>query len=259
MGESHGLSEAALVGELAAVREEVGQPGYWATLHENTHRWAEELSVGPFWTDVKNNLNRWRTEYSARTGSALVEGPFPHFVAKSEAGVKDKLLRAFRADADFVTRSFPLTGPPIPLLTDLVRTRIACPYIDGVEFLATAIQELAESKGWTHTRQREGKIEGYFAQHLGVEQEVIYRVAGSSTLARVVCEIQVASVLATRMWDATHPLYEEARGRADNPEHWQWKPDDPRFIANQAGHMIHLADGLLIQLRDGIRNRKGPK
>ena len=75
-------------------------------------------------------------------------------------------------------------------------------------------------------------------------------------MATINCEIQLASELATRVWDASHPLYEDARTRSASPEEWQWKPTDPHFIANQLGHMIHLADGLLVQLRDTQNPRK---
>jgi len=104
---------------------------------------------------------------------------------------------------------------------------------------------------------REGRIEGYFAQHITFEQSVILRIAGHEQIATLKCEIQLASELATRIWDASHPLYEDARIRRNSPSEWQWTPDDPRFIANQLGHMIHLADGLLVQLRDA--NRLGRK
>lgn len=105
-------------------------------------------------------------------------------------------------------------------------------------------------------RERQGRLEGYFAQHVNITQDVMYRSAGVPTQARVVCEIQLATDFATKMWDATHPFYEQDREGERDPAAWQWVPSDPRFIANQLGHMMHLADGLLVQLRGQDNHRK---
>jgi hypothetical protein len=144
----------------------------------------------------------------------------------------------------------------LPILNDIVRTRIACPFIDGVEFLATKLSELAIDRGIFLERSREGRLEGYFAQHINISQRVIYQLGGIDRLADITCEIQVASEMATRMWDVGHAIYELVRGQESTPENWQWSPHDPRFIANQLGHTIHLADGLLVQIRDSGKAKK---
>lgn len=251
------LTEEDWLRELATLRPEVRLPGFWANLSENSARWAEELSVGPFWTEAKRRLDQWRTEYRADTDADLFSQPgLPNFTAKPEKSTRDKLFRRCKQEADYLPKAIAKEGAPIPRLGDLVRTRIPCRYIDGVEFLANKIMGLAEEMELSPKRRREGRIEGYFAQHITVHQEVIFRLAGHGELTRVVSEIQIASEMATRMWDAAHPLYESARLRIAEPRDWQWKPNDPRFISNQLGHMIHLADGLLVQLRQAMRKRK---
>jgi len=244
------LKEADWLRELAALRPEVRLPGYWKNLAENAARWAAELTVGPFWTEAKNRLDQWRTEYRALTEADLLLQPgLPDFVSKPETSIRDKLFRRCKDDPEYVQKALAGEGPPIPRLGDLVRTRISCRYIDGVEFLANKLFALAKEMGFHSERWREGRIEGYFAQHVIVQQDVIFRLGGQGELGKIRCEIQIASELATRMWDAAHPLYESVRGSAVAPENWQWKPDDPQFISSQLGHMIHLADGLLVQLR----------
>ena len=118
--------------------------------------------------------------------------------------------------------------------------------------LLSKLFELARQMNLTPNRCREGRLEGYFAQHITFAQQVYYRFAGGNEPATVLCEIQVATDLSTRIWEATHLVYEKARTTADHPEDWQWNPKDPRFVSRQLGHMMHLADGLLVQLREAI-------
>jgi ppGpp synthetase/RelA/SpoT-type nucleotidyltranferase len=235
--------------KLPEVRPEVAMPGFWSMLAQNSQRWSEELSVGPFWAAARAQLDQWRTEYRSNTAADLLASVgLPNFVSKSEASIQNKVARRFPEGSESSQKAFLADGPPIPQIGDLVRTRIACRYIDGVEFLSSKLVTLANEMGLSPVRSREGRIDGYFAQHITVSQEVIFRFVGQTQLANIACEIQVASEMATRMWDAAHPLYEQVREGTNDPEEWQWKPDDPRFISHQLGHMIHLADGLLVQL-----------
>lgn len=236
--------------ELGNTRPEVAIPGFWDTLGQNCAKWASEISAGPLWTEARTRLPRWRTEYRGHTQSALLASTeLPDFVAKTAESTKRKLLGRCRANKDYLTKAFPKEGPPIPRLGDLVRTRIVCRYIDGVEFLASQLLVLAKDFAEDARRRREGRVEGYFAQHITFLHDGVYHLGGGAQTAKVPCEIQIATELATRMWDASHPFYEVSRERTDRAETWQWDPSDPRFIANQLGHMIHLADGLLVQLR----------
>jgi len=226
--------------------------GHWALVAKNAENWAREISVGPFWSEAERRLTQWRTEYRQTYGGDLLGGSWPSFQSKTEPSIKDKVIRRCNGDPENVASVFASKGPPIPLLSDLVRTRVECRYIDGVEFLATKLVELAKEFGHECERDRQGKIEGYFAQHIKVKLDVFYRLMGHSQSFAVLVEIQVASELATRMWQATHGLYEVDRSdsSAPQPQDWQWQQSDPRFISNQLGHMMHLADGLLVHLRD---------
>lgn len=235
------------IGELHPVTK---IPGYWQNISASCDQWATEVTVGPFWKNATAKLDQWRTEYVATMeGDLLVAPGLPKFVGKSEVSIKDKVIRNCQKKGQFISEAIALGNAPVPQISDLVRTRIACRYIDGVEFLTSKLYELAQEMDLNPKRDREGRLEGYFAQHLTISHDVIYRFAGKPELTKVRCEVQVASEMATRMWEASHPVYEVVRGTASRPEDWQWAPNDPRFISNQLGHMIHLADGLLVQLR----------
>ena len=238
---------------------EVLLPGYWENIGNNSATWANEVSAGPFWQTAHAQLDLWRQEDRSEHASDLLsEVGLPKFVGKSAASIKDKVCRKCK-DPEFASVAVDSKGPPVPKISDLVRTRIACRYIDGVEFLASKLCKVAEEMGLGPRRERQGKVEGYFAQHITINQDVIYRIAGVSRQTKVLCEIQLATDFGTRMWDASHSLYERVRGKASTAESWQWTPEDPRFIANQLGHMIHLADGLLMHLRNSGSPSKDSK
>ena len=163
--------------KFAEIRKEMSIPNFWGALAENCDTWSDEVSVGPFWAAVRSNLARWRTEYSSLTGADLLTSPvLPEFVGKSKSSIQDKLIHRCKLAPDTVEELIAKDGPPIPKIKDLVRTRIKCKYIDGVEYLADRLVDLADERGCILERSREGRIEGYFAQHVIVKQSVILRL-----------------------------------------------------------------------------------
>ena len=250
-------SDEELLDCLSGRWEQIRAPGYWTNIAQNCETWATEISGGPFWKSASTRLDQWRTEYRAQTGAdLLVQSELPRFRSKPELSIREKIVRRLRENQFSINEIFQSEGQDVPAIGDLVRTRISCRYIDGVEFLASKILNLAKEMNLRPVVERQGSIEGYYAQHVNVSQDVIYRFGGVSKLTVIECEVQLASEMATRMWDASHPLYERVRNNATLPDDWQWRPHDARFISNQLGHVIHLADGLLVQLRDRRLGRK---
>jgi hypothetical protein len=248
------LSESDWIRQLRHTRPEVTIPGFWKGVEENCRIWAEHVSIGPYWSAASNHLSRWKTEYSNMKADSLLPEPMlPKFQGKGETRIRTKLHQCCVDDDAF--QAFPTDGPPIPSLNDLVRTRVSCKYLDGVDFLADKLQELAEEIGICLHRSREGRVGGYFAQHIYFTEDVYWRFGGETQPCTIRCEIQLATQLSTRIWEATHPFYETEREELEGTLDWQWKPTDPRFVAHQLGHMIHLADGLLVQLRESVGPR----
>lgn len=233
---------------LAEIEEQhphIKAPGYWDVVSENCTQWARELSVQNFWLNVGRQAPTWDGEFkSSFNGGSLLARPLESFVGKSAASIKSKVLRhanvGFNDAGDY----------PVPKLNDLIRTRVICAYLDGVEFFANKLELMGKDAGITIERNRQGRTEGYFAQHCYFEECVLFRIGGSTNSTKVKCEIQIATQLSTRVWEASHDLYEKHRENKQRAEDWQWNPQDPRFIAHQLGHMIHLADGLIVQLRN---------
>lgn len=233
--------------------------GYWDTLQKNCEQWAIDVSVSPFWQAVKDRQPGWSNEFHRKTSGALLSSSvIPSFVGKRIKRIKEKVVHDWIDDgkpAD-VSKYWPPTGPPVPLLNDLVRTRIECQFLDGVEFFGNCLEQLAtELDKQKCTRERQGRVVGYFAQHFCFSEKVIFRFGGSEDLVAITCEVQIATALATRVWEESHRIYEVWRAQSDRPEDWQWNPADPRFTSRQLGHMVHLADGLLVQLRNTAQTK----
>ncbi|MCH8806410.1 MAG: hypothetical protein IH986_10015 [Planctomycetes bacterium] len=236
----------------AALRSELSIPGYWNSLTENCAQWASEVGVCGFWKDVEKHRKAWSNEFHQKTGgSLLAQDQLPQFCGKQWERIQTKIEQFTTGKgANNPKEYWPAEGPPVPRLNDLVRTRVVCQFLDGVEFMGNKLQELATEMGLRVTRERQGRLEGYFAQHLYFDHEVLFRFGGSPQQVTIKCEVQIATLLATRLWYESHGVYEEWRGQEETQEEWQWDPSDSRFIARQLGHMIHLADGLLVGLRD---------
>lgn len=242
--------------ESAKLRPEIAVPGYWESLQENCDDWARYASVGPLWNEVKKKIPIWSNEFYAKTGGALLSLPdLPDFRVKGVDRIREKICHRALSDPEYldIGKAWNACEPAIPAINDMVRTRVVCKFLDGVEFFASRLEEAAQQMGIKVSREREGKLQGYFAQHLVFEQNVFFRRGEANRAATISCEVQIATILATRIWDESHLTYEQSRTRAERSEEWQWNPEDPRFIARQLGHMIHLADGLLVQLRNSTK------
>lgn len=234
-------------------------PGYWEALAFNSDNWAHEISASPLWREAKDNLENWKKEYRRKySGSLYKESTLQNFVGKAAGRIREKVFdKISRAEdqAVEISRIFD-QRVAIPRLEDLVRVRIETQFLDGVPFLATKILDLAKSHDPYAKIEPKGKLSGYFAQHVTFALPVYFRFAGSNHSCNVTCEVQVATTLATLVWENSHGLYESSRSNLERSEDWQWSPNDPRFLSRQLGHMIHLADGLFCNLRDQSKTQK---
>lgn len=227
-------------------------PGYWSSLAENAATWAREISAGHFWQSANTELESWRKEYLRDFGGTLSIGSLPNFVGKSEPRLKEKTIEKIRRakTVEIGVQAIYDQHVPVPRLEDLVRVRLAVQFLDGVPFLARKILELAKKYDSNVEIEPKGSLNGYFAQHLTFRSQVFFRFGGPPVACDVTCEVQIATSLATHVWENSHALYENTRVTLERSEDWQWSPGDPRFLSRQLGHMIHLADGLFCNLRD---------
>ncbi len=236
--------------ELADAIPATQDPDYWTTLEANARRWAQQVGTSNYWLDAKEALASWRTEFHSLHRGSLVRGDLPAFVHKSAGELRGK---AFRWRDRNEGKVLGVWDPPVevPILNDIVRTRVECRFLDGVEFLGDRLEDLARTLGVFVRRDRRALGTGYFAQHLYVMAQVDHRVAGVATPLFVWVEIQIATVMSTQVWDVAHKIYEAARtGLSVKDDAADWDPRNPHFLQRQMGHLAHLADAVLLQLRD---------
>ncbi len=217
-------------------------PGYWDTLQSHINEWARKTNACSFWSELSAQAPAWNVEYKKKYGCDLFANKFPpEFISKDLTRIKEKL---FELDPDKWFTS------GIPQLKDMVRTRIDCSFIDGVSYLSEKLIALAENQKVFMECKKKGEMSGYFAHHIYFHEDVVFNFAGVKQAVVLTCEIQIATSLATKIWESNHHIYEKFRNLKEEPEDWQWNPRDPRFLARQMAQMMHLADGLLVQIRD---------
>lgn len=252
-----GQSDEEILSALKSQWPAIAVPGYWDTLINNCTQWAIDVGNNPFWNEINNSLLAWKFEHRTNTENPLLsrEG-LTNFNHKEKDRILSKIIYKAKNDERFKKNAFGTTDPPIPQLNDLVRTRLSCQYIDGVEFIANKILEVAKNNDAFVDHEKMGSLEGYFAQHIIFKDTVIQRYMGESKAVTINCEIQIGTALSTAIWSSTHNIYEVSRELFEKPSDWQWNPKDPRFISTQIGHMIHLADGLLVGLRESIKSKE---
>src|SRR6266850_4978770 len=128
---NEGLTVADCFRQIGDAHPETNIHGYWKNLEDSCNQWARYVTAGTLWIEARKRLDQWRTEYHAATGAALLGGTnLPDFVGKSEKSIRDKLHRQCKLRPDLIPQAIG-ASPPIPVLNDLVRTRVVCTYIDG--------------------------------------------------------------------------------------------------------------------------------
>jgi hypothetical protein len=134
------IKESEWSDELSEVRPEISIPGYWKSLEDNCIQWAKDIFVGPYWSMALKELGTWIAHYRSETGGSLLARPgLPKFEGKSAKRIESKLYELRLKNENFKFDAFSQEGPPIPKLHDLVRTRVSCQYVDGVEFLGNKL------------------------------------------------------------------------------------------------------------------------
>jgi hypothetical protein len=134
---------------------------------------------------------------------------------------------------------------------DIVRTTLVVKYLDGVEFLVSELQKLAEKTGTQFSSSLEARDEGYYAAH--TYGEVICPVPTAKwdvAETPVQLEVQITTQLQEVIRRLTHENYEQRRVK-DKPSAmpWQWDYAGREFDPNYLGHILHYMEGTIMKVR----------
>lgn len=213
-----------------------------------------------FWQDLLRNLKTWDDEFYASVEESLLHSN--DLPILNEKSFRSAMEKAFRKDclhnskwpdpangSAFLEPHTHHTG-----LNDLVRTTITVRFLDGAEFLAKRIEQLASQHGLRCEIERKADPSGYYAIHLSVF--LAADVTTSSWARETITfqfEIQIPTVTQSSFRAVSHRLYERARiAPPDENSQWQWAPESLPFQTQYLGHILHYVDGMLVETRKSL-------
>lgn len=210
-----------------------------------------------FWKELQGNINNYNDEYYLQNGYPLLKIEPMQIYSKPYESLINK---SFRKNV-LSNNNFPLE-PTCGWITpenwfnkikDLLRTTITVRYLDGVEFIANKIKELAEKNNFIFTVDFEAREEGYYAAHINIEGK--FNIVGNDWDEKEIefpIEIQVTTQLQEVIKALLHKMYEEVRTlpAIEKNQKWQWDYKSLEFSSNYLGHILHYMEGMILEVRD---------
>ena len=227
-----------------------------------------------FWTTLIASLRPWSEQYTlahkgfplnATASPALLIKDFDSAINKSYRwNVRDNPkwplppLAAENAELDDVDTSDSELwyGPQnwLAKFPDIVRSRIAVVYLDGVVSLTHSIGEVAEHLGVLDYKKFLAGPDGYHAAHLRIIHDfptIDYESHNPSVIQGLV-EIQVTTGVQESIGKLLHSIYETSRIEGPT-ENWEWDPTSPAFSINYLGPTLHYLEGMIVNARDKVK------
>lgn len=241
----------------------------YQSLFENVSlKLEDDFKKSKFWIDVQSSLLDWNDEYLKTTGYQLLAETRIVLLRKSYDSF---LLKTFRKNI-LENKNWP--DPPqdgwylpnnwIIRTKDIVRTLIVVKYLDGVDFIVDKLS-LTQSECTRCSNidvSFEAREHGYYAAHLGIAFSTeILDIDFKKNPVSMNIEIQIATQLQDVIRKLTHKFYETRREKdtALPPNRaWQWNYNEPEFVPNYLGHLLHFVEGMIMEVRtkgDGLNER----
>lgn len=220
-----------------------------------------QFLASDFWCDLSSTLERFSGQYLSRTGYQLLASlDLPPILVKP---FNSFLLKTYRKNVVNNMRWSDQMSPPsggwitpenwFSEINDIIRTLFVVRYLDGVEFLAESIEELASQHGVSCTVSYEAKETGYYAAHLDImlDCEIPDRYWGTARVLSPI-EFQITTQVQELIRRLLHKRYEIERKSqpSTSVKGWQWDYNNQQFTLNYMGHLLHYVEGMIMQLRD---------
>lgn len=222
-----------------------------------TSKAAADFRDSDFWQAVASNLYKINQMYYLTTNYYLLIGnTLPELQMKP---FDSFLLKTFRQN---VLNNSNWPDPPdfgwllpenwFSRINDAVRTYFVVKYLDGVEFLAEQLAQLAKTAAYESRVDFEAKEEGYYAAHFYISFPCEIPKENWDTKAEVISvEIQITTQLQEVIRRLLHKYYEQRRTKRPTPDvKWQWNYRSDEFAANYLGHILHYVEGMIMDVRD---------
>lgn len=211
-----------------------------------------------FWHQLIENLDEFDSQYQVATGYHLLIPKFePELVMKP---FDSFLLKTFRKS---VLDNEQWPNPPggewiFPInyssIDDVIRTLLVVKYLDGVEFMIEKIRSLCHELGLPCNVTLEAKEEGYYAAHLYISCEFeVPSLNWDTERTHFSVEIQITTQIQDVIRKLLHKYYEIRRKKpieAKEVIKWQWDYKSDEFVANYLGHILHYAEGMIMEIRE---------
>jgi hypothetical protein len=214
-----------------------------------------DILKSAFWTQFLGGRRAASDRYQERTGYSLwAADRAPEIVAKS---FESMVSKSFRKN---VIENSGWPAPPsggwiLPAtwfgqIKDIVRTEVFVRYLDGIEWVAREIEALCAAVALECSVDFEARLEGYYAVHFNVHQEVeIQRAALGTQRQTISVEIQLATQIQDVIRALTHRRYEDRRMESPSSRKWQWDYHSEAFKVNYLGHILHYMEGMIMDVR----------
>lgn len=239
----------------------------------NLNAAQSRLQTGKFMTDLIGCLNRMVEVYAGGRPHLLYYPVKPSdltILVKPWVSVLTKIYRV-----NYVhNRNYPgkpkgletITLPNLyghPKINDLLRARLICKYMDGLEAVASGLAKFCKEQSLNFRQYPMNSDVGYYARHCYISLPVELMFGDQVEEKSLWFELQLTTQLAEVIGTLTHGLYEGSRADASvaRDDEWRWQPESQRFRSAYLGHTLHLLEGLIQTFRDevlGLKSQTDP-
>lgn len=225
---------------------------------------CKDFQASPFWQQL---VDHWLKDIDSEY--RIERDNFPMMDSTAAPSVSTKsfdsfLLKTFRRN---ILENTNWPGPPdlpgqtqawllptnwLAHINDVVRTCITVKYLDAAKFLINKLEEHCDTLKLKHRNYFAAVDDGYYAAHLYVRQTYeIPKVTFDTEQVSVEVEIQVTTQLQEVIRRLLHVHYERRRKlQPASRNEWQWDYKSNEFATNYLGHVLHYAEGMIMQVRD---------
>lgn len=217
----------------------------------------DRFSNSIFWKTLESQFQEFYDQYLIEEKQLLFSDRLykPIILTKSFSSLIEK---TYRKNVIF-NKNWP-NQPPEGWITpenwfsrinDLVRTKIVVNYLEGMNFISSKIKEHCEEHGISFSPKPDARMEGYYAINSyfeNLEFTINEQKTGNEITIRIAIELQITTQIQDLMRGLLHKEYVKARLKKDSSLDWVWKYKDDKFSTAYLAHLLHYAEGMIMQI-----------